>query len=191
MTVEAVKSFQQRCCDAGMTVAIDGVMGPESMAYLFSSDAPRAKIPDSVHIAIGPTKSEFEVKGEITSWSVIKGQLVSGRAYDVIDCYTGKEFTLIFNGGENHAEMEIANETCLENFMAVCGGEFNFYKRPIVVKIDGKNIAASMQCYPHGTDYVSDNGMDGHICVYFSESLSHVGNLPDTEHEAIIRQFGK
>lgn len=191
MTVEAVKAFQQRCCDVGMTVTIDGVMGQESMAYLFSADAPRAKIPDSVHIAIGPTKSELEVKGEITSWSEVKSQLVEGQSYEVIDCYTGKEFTLIYGGGENHAEMEIANEDCLDNFMAVCGGEFNFYKRPIVVKIGSKNVAASMQCYPHGTDYISGNGMDGHICVYFSGSLSHVGNLPDTEHESIIKQFGK
>lgn len=82
--------------------------------------------------------------------------------------------------------MELTSIGDLDTFMQVCGDEFNFYKRPIVVKIGDKLVAASMQCYPHGSESVADNGMDGHICVFFFGSLSHVGNLPDLEHNANI-----
>lgn len=191
MTVEAVKAFQQRCCDVGLSVAVDGVMGYETMRKLFSNDAPRAKIPDSVHIAIGPTSEKLSVKGETVEWNAVKPLLTIGESYEVTDCNTGKVFELTFSGGENHAEMELTSQDWLEEFMKICGGEFNCYKRPVVVKIGDKNIAASIQCYPHGSESLTENGMTGHICVFFSGSLSHVGNLHDVEHEANIKAAGQ
>ncbi len=186
MTVEAVKAFQQRCCDVGNSVQIDGVIGAETMNLLFSVNAPRAKIPDSVHIAIGPTHETLEVKGELLEWNAVKDKLSVGRSYEVTDCNTGESVLLAFYGGENHAEMELASSEELAEFMKICGSDFNYYKRPVIVKLDGKNIAASLQCYPHGSENISDNGMDGHICVFFKDSLSHVGQLPDVEHNANV-----
>ena len=186
LTVEAVKAFQQRCCDVGNPTGIDGVMGPETMKLLFANNAPRAKIADSVHMAIGPTAESLAVTGVTVDWSEVKTLLAIGMTYTVTDCNTGKSFALTYSGGEKHAEMELTSIGDLDTFMQVCGDEFNFYKRPIVVKIGDRLVAASMQCYPHGSESVADNGMDGHICVFFFGSLSHVGNLPDLEHNANI-----
>lgn len=186
LTVEAVKAFQQRCCDVGNTTGIDGVMGPETMKLLFANNAPRAIIADSVHMAIGPTAENLAVTGEAVDWSEIKAQLTAGTAYSATDCNTGESFTLTYSGGENHAEMELTDVEDIDTFLHVCGEEFNFYKRPIVVKIGDKLIAASMQCYPHGSESVAGNGMEGHICVFFLGSLSHVGSLPDIEHNANV-----
>lgn len=186
MTVEAVKAFQQRCCDIGNNVQIDGVIGAQTMELLFASNAPRAKIPDSVHIPIGPTHDTLEVTGEIMSWDDVKGILKTGNVYKVVDCNTGRSFSLAFAGGDNHAEMELASSNELDEFMKICGGEFNYYKRPIIVEIGGKKVAASIQCYPHGAETIADNSMDGHICVFFKDSLSHIGMLPDVEHNANV-----
>lgn len=191
MTVDAVKAFQQRCCDVGLSVAIDGVMGSETMRKLFSNDAPRAKIPDSVHIPIGPTSETLSVKGEMIDWNTVKSQLVNRASYEVTDCNTGKTFELTFSGGENHAEMELTSQEWLEAFMKICGGEFNCYKRPVVIRIGERNVAASIQCYPHGSESLTENGMAGHICVFFKGSLSHVGSLPDVEHEANVKAAGQ
>ena len=62
--------------------------------------------------------------------------------YTVIDCNTGKEFKLVFTGGENHAEAELASESELEAFNYICGSEYNFLKRPVVVMFGETAVAA-------------------------------------------------
>lgn len=186
MTVEAVKAFQQRCCDVGNNVQIDGAIGDQTMQLLFAKNAPRAKIPDSVHIAIGPIHETLEITGDIMAWNDVKAQLTVGEIYKATDCNTGRNFSLIFSGGVNHAEMELASSEELDEFMKICGDEFNYYKRPVLIEIGGRQIAASIQCYPHGSETIADNGMNGHICVFFKDSLSHVGQLPDVEHNANV-----
>lgn len=186
MTAEAVRAFQIRCNETGRDVVIDGKMNQECLEILFSNNAPRAKIPDAVHMPRGPLVEELVASGELMDWSEVKGKLRVGSEYTIIDCNTGEEFKCVFTSGENHAEMELASEDELESFNYICGDEYNFLKRPVVVEIDGRKIAASIQCYPHGSDTLEDNGMEGHVCVFFNESLSHVGSLPDVEHNANV-----
>lgn len=67
----------------------------------------------------------------------VKQKLNVNEEYTVIDCNTGKEFKLVFTGGENHAEAELASESELEAFNYICGSEYNFLKRPVVVMFGG------------------------------------------------------
>ncbi|MBO4878872.1 MAG: peptidoglycan-binding protein [Clostridia bacterium] len=188
MTVDAVRAFQARCGSYGNNLAVDGKLGPQTMKYLFEIGAPRVAIPDSVHMPRGPIAERLAVTGQLVEWSQVKPMLVNGVMYSVTDCNTGESFTLVFTGGDNHAEMELSDESQLEVFDRICGGEYNFLKRPVIVEVNGTKIAASMQCWPHGSDTLRDNGMSGHVCVFFEGSLSHVGSLPDVEHNANINQ---
>lgn len=188
MTTAAVKEFQARYNAVGdEMIAVDGCMGPVTMDKLFEHNAPRPKIPDSVNMPRGPLNSELKEKdGILNDWSSVKEKLKKGSSYKVIDCNTGESFNMIFTGGENHAEMEIASMNDLVAFKYICGDEYNFLKRPVIVEIDGERVAASVQCWPHGRDSISENGMSGHVCVFFKGSLSHVGMLPDVEHNANV-----
>ena len=95
-------------------------------------------------------------------------------------------FYLQYAGGENHAEMEVRDSQSSAAVREVFGGEFNFSKRAVTVTINGKQIAASLQGWPHGSDTIPSNDMNGHICLYFDGSLSHVGSLPDAEHQELV-----
>jgi hypothetical protein len=193
MTVEAVKAFQKNCREAGLSSQVDGVMGAESLELLFKQGALRASLSD-VYIPSGPrhAASTLEKTGVLVPWESVKEKLAVGRSYVITDCLTGNTYELVFTGGTNHAEMESQNEEQLVGFKATCGKEFNYLKRPITVDIDGQQVAASIQCWPHGTDSIGGNGMDGHVCVFFEGSVSSVGNLPDIEHtENIYRAAGK
>ena len=110
-----------------------------------------------------------------------------GHAYTITDCYTGSSFELVFVGGENHAEMEAANGDATLAYKVICGSEYNFLKRPVIIEIDGSKIAASIQCIPHGSDSIADNDMAGHVCLFFEGSTSHVGGMPDVEHNENIK----
>ncbi|MBR4435166.1 MAG: peptidoglycan-binding protein [Clostridia bacterium] len=187
MTTDAVKLFQTNCAASGVGLTVDGRCGSDTLSRLFDVNAPRVKIPDSVHIPRGPLSSPLKMTGEILEWSSVKLKLKVGNEYKITDCNTGEVFQLVFVGGTNHAEMEPARIADKGIFNKICGAEHNYLKRPVVVEIGGANIAASMQCYPHGVDMIDDNGIDGHICVFFAGSLSHIGSLPDVEHDAVVR----
>lgn len=193
MTVSAVKAFQTNYRDAGFEMQVDGRMGKESMDLLFRYDALRVTL-SGVSIPSGPKhgSSTLQKTGSIVPWGTVKGMLQTGRGYTITDCYTGSTFALMFVGGDNHAEMEPVSEEALEGFKAICGSEYNYLKRPVVVSIDGQEVAASIQCWPHGSDFVPDNGMEGHICLFFDGSVSDVGNLPDVEHtENVYKAAGQ
>jgi hypothetical protein len=192
MTIDAVKAFQSNCRDSGMAMQVDGRMGSESLGILFRNTAIRASL-RNVSIPAGPKHGSGTLAktGSLESWESVKAQLIPGNSYTITDCYTGKVFELIYVSGGNHAEMEPAPGE-LEAFMEICGKEFNYFKRPVIVSINGLEAAASIQCWPHGSDSIADNGMDGHVCLFFDGSLSNVGSMPDIEHtENIYKAAGK
>lgn len=191
MTVSAVKAFQTIYHDNGYEMQVDGRITKETLDLLFRFDALRVSL-GGISIPSGPKhgSNELQKTGSIVSWDTVKQMLVTGRSYNIVDCYTGKEFALIFTGGNNHAEMEPASELELEDFMAICGKEFNYLKRPVVISVNGQDIAASIQCWPHGAASITENGVDGHVCLFFDGSSSDVGNLPDVEHIENVYKAG-
>ena len=193
MTVNAVKAFQTNYRDAGFDIQADGRMGQDSLELLFKPDALRVTL-SGISIPSGPKhgSSTLVKTGEIVSWGAVKATLTVGKSYTITDCYTGSTFELVFTGGDNHAEMEPASQEALAAFKEICGSEYNFLKRPVVVSLNGREIAASIQCWPHGSGNINDNGMEGHVCLFFDGSCSNVGNLPDVEHtENVYKAAGQ
>lgn len=193
MTVNAVKDFQVNYRDSGYGMQVDGKMGPQSLDLLFSHAAMRSSL-GGVSIPSGPKHgaSTLAKTGDLVPWQEVKSLLEVGRTYSFTDCYTGNAFELKFAGGENHAEMEAPSSEKLDDFKAICGKEYNYLKRPVVIEIAGRQIAASVQCWPHGSDTDGPNGMDGHVCVFFDGCISGVGSLPDVEHtENVYKAAGK
>lgn len=186
MTVDATIKFQQRQLDAnGQSIIADGTVGPQSMGLLFSANAARAEI--VANIPVGPSlQGTPTVLGELTDWSEVKTMLVKGNSYTVTDFNTGNQFHLTYTGGGNHAEMECSSAPDTILLKEVFGDDFSFFKRPAVISINGKNVAASLQGSPHGNDTISANDMDGHLCMFFNGSTSHVSNLPDVEHASQV-----
>ncbi len=186
MTADAAKEFQQKhTMDDGTPMVADGTIGSQSMDILFRHNVSRADIAASIPIGES-LQGEAERVGELVSWSEVKELLVPGTAYSVFDYNTGVTFSMYFVSGEQHAEMECTDAYNAETYRNAFGGEYNFSKRPVVVTIEGRDIAASLSGWPHGEDHYSGNDMDGHACLYFDGSLSHVGDLPDAEHMELV-----
>lgn len=191
MTERAVKDFQTNYRDKGQRIQTDGILKADQVEWLFRPDALRVTL-SGISIPSGPKHGSGNLKktGSIVAWSEVKQMLNQGAKYLVTDCYTGNTFELFFTGGENHAEMEPASVDDFNEYKGICGSEFNYLKRPVVVKIDDKQIAASIQCWPHGEGSIDSNGMDGHVCLFFDGSYSHVGMLPDVEHTENVYKAG-
>jgi len=184
MTVNAVKQFQQiQTKPDGSPMIADGTIGAETLGTLFLPSAARAPIPQQIDIPFGPSLSgNAQQSGQLITWAQVQERLTIGDTYTITDYNTSKSFSVMYLGGEQHAEVECVASSDTAIYKEVFGGEFNYSKRPVLINVGGTLIAASMQGEPHGDDIVAHNGMNGHSCLYFEGSLSHVGSLPDTEH---------
>lgn len=184
MTRNAVIEFQKnQATQEGAPVIADGTFGAQSEEILFSSDAVRAPIAQSVKIPIGDRANGTQTQtGELIPWEEVKAKLVVGQSYTLTDFNTGVVFSMIYSGGINHAEMECATANDSTIFKETFGGEYNYSKRPMLLPLDGTMVACSLQGQPHGEDTVARNDMDGHACLFFDGGLSHVGALIDAEH---------
>ena len=188
MTANAAKKFQQKhTMDDGTPMIADGTIGTQSMEILFRHDVARADIAASIPIG-SAREGEPVPAGELLGWEQVKSLLELNASYTITDYNTGETFSMVYVGGEHHAEMECADSFNAGIFREVFGGEYNYSKRPVTISINGRSIAASLYGWPHGEDHYSGNEMDGHTCLFFDGSLSHVGGLPDAEHAEMIYQ---
>ena len=178
VTKTAVVAYQ-----AASGLMSDGSVGQETVRALFSRDAKRIDFHADIPLTY-TAQGTITQRGNVISWDTVRPKLVEGTSYRVRNAATGEEMTLVFEAGENHAEMKIPirmaeyqNAKRMQN--SWLGSTNSFYKCAVLFELDGQWIAASMQW----------DGAD-RICLYFKGSLSHVLNLPDIEHEANIRKVG-
>lgn len=186
MSVEATKKFQQKQTGSdGSPIIADGTVGAQTLSIIFGRGVTRADI--DVSIPFGPALSGPASRtGELADWGEVKELLSPNASFTVYDFNTGASWKMVFTGGENHAEVECASAEDTYAYREAFGAAFNFSKRPVVAEIGGRLIAASLQGAPHGEDKISGNEMPGHACLFFNGSLSHVGSLPDVEHQALV-----
>lgn len=184
MTREAVIKFQKNQeAQNGVAIIADGTVGEQTLEILFSPKAVRAPIATEVHIPIGSQANGNQTQvGNLTAWEEVATQLVAGNTYTLTDFNTGATFNMVYTGGLHHAEMECATANDATTYKETFGGEYNYSKRPMLITINGTQIACSLQGQPHGEDTVARNDMTGHACLYFDGSKSHVGALSDVEH---------
>jgi hypothetical protein len=90
-------------------------------------------------------------------------------------------------------------------------GGFNWNVRPVIVKVNGRRIAASMSSMPHAgvdsapafktvssrsgghsrganLDVIKGNGMNGHFDVHFLNSKRHKDGRIDPRHQAAVKK---
>lgn len=170
VTRTAVVNFQVQS-----GIMSDGTVGYESQAQLFSRSAARNIFTPTVPISFSSPSGLPQHKGRATDWYDVESKLVRGSTYQVTNCYTGATANLIFNGGANHAEMVPATSADTNIINGWIGNTNSYYKCAVTVNVEQHEIAASIQWG------------NGYVCVYFTNSKSHVNGMADIEHEMLIQ----
>ena len=144
--------------------------------------------------------------GELLDWWTSASEIFTrGKTAIVTDLSTGKSFNVMRTMGTNHADTEALTKEDTEIIKSIWGG-FSWDRRPVIVNVDGRRIAASMSAMPHagldskpayevinnrsdnyGTgdnlDVIKDNGMDGHFDIHFLNSTRHKDGKEDMDHQ--------
>ncbi len=161
------------------------------------------------HIPIKSTPGEKY--GELLDWWTEARYLIPiGATFEVVDFYTGKSFYVKRTTGSNHADCETLTLQDTNKMKEIWGGKLSWASRPVIIRYNGRKIAASMASYPHAGnenapaaawtswrsgdygaginhDYVKGNGIDGHFDIHFYNSTRHKDGMPDPSHQANVK----
>jgi len=186
MTQNAVISFQQ---NNGLDT--DGQVGQITYDKLFSSDVVRKPLSPSILVTSGlPLTGDAPASGEAAEWSTVDEAFPVGATATVTDYNTNKSFSVKRTGGTGHADVETVDAAAYSAFLECFGVSDNeeptWEKRAVLVTVNSTVYAASLFGHPAGADTIADNGMDGHVCLYFSGSTSDVLGFIDKEHQKMV-----
>lgn len=201
-TVGGVKSFQQF-----HGLAVDGIAGPATLGAM--KDMGLTSIVESVPVSRGAGRAQY---GEYLNWwSDVKGKIIDrGTELHIRDIYTGLEYDVMMTFGGNHADVEAMTAKDSEIIKQILGGDFSWERRPVLVFVNDRVIAASMSAMPHAgrddmpaeimvnnrslgygyghnLDKIKNNGMDGVCDLHFAGSTRHLDGRQDSRHQAAIR----
>lgn len=165
-TLNAVMRYQR-----AKKITVDGVVGRNTWSHI-NRDAARLA-------GLGQV--------ELIHWDEAQHIYANFQVIRVIDVRTGKSFQARRYYGHRHADTEpyTAEDTAI--IKEIYGGS-SWERRPIIVEVDGRKIAASMNGMPHGNGAISDNNFNGHFCIHFLGSRIHLNGRIDLAHQAAVLQ---
>ena len=82
-------------------------------------------------------------------WTEAQYVIPVGTDFEVVDFNTGKSFFVRRTTGANHADCETLTAEDTKKMKEIWGGSFSWSKRPVLIKYNGRKIAASMAGMPH------------------------------------------
>ncbi|MBQ6937188.1 MAG: LysM peptidoglycan-binding domain-containing protein, partial [Clostridia bacterium] len=135
--------------------------------------------------------------GELLDWfSEAQYVIPINTNFTIVDLATGKSFNARRTVGSGHADCEPLTASDTEIMKSIWGGSFNWNKRSVLVKYNGRTIAASAAGMLHAGnegapggewtswrsddygaginyDYVKGNNAHGHFDLHFYKSIGH------------------
>lgn len=198
-TEAAVLAFQEK-----YSLKADGVAGMETIAKMIQL----GYVNQVQVVSRQSTERRF---GEYISWSNVMEMIDKGKTVFVIEDFnTGTTFKMLAAYGGVHSDVEPLTPDDAHIIKSLWGGEYSWVRRPVLVHLNGRVIAASLNGMPHAGmdnkpegqyintrsggygygynfDSVKGNDFDGHLCLHFLDSKLHANRKIDTKHQKNVR----
>jgi len=185
LVAEAVKRFQ---AVKGLTV--DGKAGSATQHALFGTRPDKAGDTSNMEFEIYPVEKIDWFTGGIQE------MIPRGAKFKIYDVRTGIVWWAYRQAGGNHMDIETltaadSKRLCeiygVSNLQQVVDENMWYPRRACLVTIGTRTFACSLDGMQHGTDTISNNGMDGQVCLHFTNSTGHSnGGQVSTSHAEAI-----
>lgn len=106
---------------------------------------------------------------------------------EVIDVETGSRFTIQRIYGSLHADVVPSTTIDTQTLQSIVDGKYSWDRRAILIQLEGRYYAASMNSMPHGNG-IEGNGYPGHFCIHFIDSKTHGGQAVCPQHQQQIQK---
>ena len=126
---------------------------------------------------------------ELLSWSDAKDIVRTGVNMRVVDVRTGSSFTLRCFSKGGHADVEPVTQADTDTISRTRDGTWSWAARPVWVTIGNRTLAASMNGMPHAGSTISNNGMNGHLCLHFWGTITNNKSYEKDLNNAVMEAF--
>ncbi len=198
-TESAVMAFQEK-----YELKSDGVAGMETIAKMIQLGYVN-------QVQVVSRQSSERRFGEYITWPTVMEMIDKGKTVFVIEDFnTGTTFKMLAAYGGVHSDVEPLTANDAQIIKNLWGGEYSWVRRPVLVHLNGKVIAASLNGMPHAGmddkpegqyintrsggygygynfDSVKGNDFDGHLCLHFKDSKLHANRKVDSKHQKNVR----
>ncbi|MDR0273121.1 MAG: SH3 domain-containing protein [Clostridiales bacterium] len=138
-------------------------------------------------ISTAPSVAVGEV--ELLEWRQARNVVTPGIIFTVVDVRTGLSYQIASFSNGNHADVETITPEDTATMLETYGGTWKWDPRPVLVLIDGRTIAASINGMPHGGSTRSGNNMNGQVCLHFLGSTTHrVAESHVRDHQNAVQE---
>lgn len=158
------------------------------------------------------SRGSIDRYGYLIPWfGGVEDNWLRGMEAEVLDVETGLGFKVVRSYGSNHADCETLTAEDTAIMKGIFGGQWSWSRRAVIVKVNGRKIAASMAGMPHAgvdnqkgnvnvsgrsggygygvnLDTIKGNNMDGHFDIHFSGSRTHTSNVVDKAHQDAVKR---
>jgi len=110
---------------------------------------------------------------ELIDWSVAKDIIPTGVNLNIVDVRTGITFQLRGFAKSGHLDVEPPTQADTDAILRTRNGVWSWAARPVWVTVGGRTFAAAINGMPHDVSTIRDNGMDGHICLHFNNTVTN------------------
>jgi hypothetical protein len=126
---------------------------------------------------------------ELLTWADAKPLFKIGIPAQVTDVRTGIVYWVASFANGPHADVEPITPDDTAAMKRSFGGKWKWDPRPILVTINGRTLAASINGMPHGGGVNKDNNMNGQICIHFKDSKTNNGNRAhERDHQNAVQE---
>jgi hypothetical protein len=110
---------------------------------------------------------------ELLEWREARNVMTIGTHFTVIDVRSGLSWQMASFSNGNHSDVETITSEDTAIMLQAFGGRWTWTPRPVLVIINGRTLAASLNGMPHAGATRSGNNMNGHVCLHFRGSTTH------------------
>lgn len=131
----------------------------------------------------------WKSKVEKVNWYNGGSSILSKGEYAyILDIDTGLIVRIRCLYGSNHADVEPATKADTLKLLKIAGGSFSWDSHAVILRADGRYIAAAINTMPHGEEAITDNGYNGQFCLHLSGSKTHGSDTVNEEHQDSIQR---
>ena len=179
----AVKAFQ-----TVKGLDVDGIAGSATQHALFGTRPIGAGNTSNLDFTIYPVEKIDWFTGGI------QDMIPRGANFKIYDVKTGIVWWAHRWAGGSHADIESLTAADSARICQIYGVSSlaeivtnNMWeRRPCLVTIGTRTFACSLDGMQHGTDTIANNGMDGQVCLHFTNSKGHESGAVSTSHAEAI-----
>ena len=126
---------------------------------------------------------------ELLDWSSARNVVPTGVNMRVVDVRTGISFNLRGFAKSGHLDVEPPTKEDTEAILKSRNGVWAWAPRPVWVTIGSRTFAAALNGMPHDVSTIRDNGIDGHFCLHFNNTVTNSKTYQRDLNNAVMEAY--